>query len=67
MRFRSSVAASLVLVFFLSSATALAAAPRNGDEPLWRAPIDRVVRVVKVVKRFFGVSSTSDVMIPPLP
>ena len=67
MRFRSSVASSLVLVFLLSSTTPLAAAPRNGDEPRWRAPIDRIVRVVKVVKRFFGVSTTSDVMIPPLP
>ncbi len=68
MRFRSSVASSLVLVLLLSVAAPLAAAPRNaGDEPRWRAPIDRVVRVVKVVKRFFGVSSNGDSMIPPTP
>lgn len=67
MRFRSSVASSLVLVFLLSVAAPLAAAPRGGDEPRWRAPIDRVVRVVKVVKRFFGVSSNGDGMIPPTP
>ena len=69
MRFRSSVASSLVLVLvlLLSLAAPLAASPRNGDEPRWRGPIDRVVRVVKVVKRFFGVSSNGDGMIPPNP
>lgn len=67
MRFRSSVASSLVLVLLLSVAAPLAAAPRGGDEPRWRGPVDRVARVVKVVKKFFGVSSNSDVMIPPLP
>ncbi|MDP9191109.1 MAG: hypothetical protein M3P06_05345 [Acidobacteriota bacterium] len=67
MRVRSSIASSLVFVFLLSIATPLTAAPRNGDDPRWQKPIDRIVRVVKVVKRFFGVSSDSDVMIPPLP
>jgi hypothetical protein len=67
MRFRSSVVSSLVLVLLLSLAAPLAAAPRDRDEPCWRGPIDRVVRVVKVVKRFFGVSSNGDVMIPPTP
>jgi hypothetical protein len=67
MRFRSSVASSLVLALFLSVAAPLAAAPRDKDEPRWRAPVDRVVRLVQVVKKFFGMSSNGDSMIPPTP
>ena len=67
MRFRASLASSLVFVFLLSVAAPLEAAPRNVDEPRWQKPIDRIVRVVKVVKRFFGMSSNGDGMIPPTP
>lgn len=70
MRFRYSLASSVVFVLLLSVAAPFAtAAPRNGggDVPRWREPVDRIVRVVKVVKRFFGITSTGDVMIPPTP
>jgi len=67
MRIRSSVASCFALVLLLSISAPLAAAPRGGDDPRWQRPIDRVARVVKVVARFFGITSDGDGMIPPTP
>lgn len=64
MRFRSHpVALSVVLVLLLSGALPLVAAPRDRDEPRWREPIDRVIRVVKK----FLTGTNGDGLIPPNP
>jgi hypothetical protein len=61
-----SVASSLVLVLLLSIAVPLTAAPRE-REPRWGGPLDGIVRVIKVVKKFLGVSSNGDSLMPPTP
>lgn len=67
MRIRSSVASCLAVLLLLSVATPLHAASRDRDESRWHRPIDRVVRVVKGVAKFLGISSEGDSMIPPTP
>lgn len=59
-----SVASSLVLVLLLSTTAPVYAAPRDRDQPRWDRPFNRIVRVIK---KFFGVTSTGDMMIPPIP
>jgi hypothetical protein len=59
-----SVAFSLVLTLLLSAAVPLVAAGRDRNEPRWRDPIDRIVRVVK---KFLTVGTNGDGLIPPNP
>ena len=70
MRFRSSVAFSLVFALLLTVTAPLAAAPRHVNEPGgWWSPADHVVRMVVkgLIARFLGFSSNGDGMIPPTP
>ena len=67
MRFRSSIASTLARLLLLSVSVPLRAAPRDSDSPRWQRPIDRVVRAIQGVAKFFGISSDGDSMIPPTP
>lgn len=58
-------AAALILVFCLAGAPLASAKPfREGSDP---DPGERVVRVIKKVKKFFGISTLDDFPEPPRP